>query len=775
MKKLSSNILLFPVLLSFIILLFFIPGLISGKIPIPADSILGLYHPWRDLSIDGYNVQKFPVKNPLTTDPVIQIYPWRKTVIDNIKEGFIPLWNPYSFSGQPLLANIQSSPFQFSNFLFIILPFNYAWAIQIILPVVLTGLFTYFFLRRLKLSQIASLFGSFVLPFSGFFVSWQLWGTIIASAMWLPLILLSAINIASKISPIWFLIIIIAVSQTIFSGHWQTALYVLIASTFYIIYLFYLNKNIKSLIISLLAISLGVFISAIQSLPSLEFISLSARDLDQNYFIGRQDWFLPIQHLAQIAIPDFFGNPTRYNYYGIWNYGEFVTYIGVIPLIFALIAIIKPSKKIFFFIFLSLFSLLFMFENPISKLIYLSDIPIISSTQPSRIIFLFVFSLSILAAFGFDDYLNKKFSLKLLVSPLVIISFLLLIVIYSSLKIDSFISIDNINPLAISLRNSFLTLVLIIFGIFLIFLKKIKVSYILLSILIILVTLFDLFRFGSRYITFSKLSWIFPETSTTEFLKSKEKPFRIISTDRRIFNGNTPAIYSIESVSGYDPLFLRKYATFVSSWESNKKSEAGSYNRIVTPQNYNSKIASYMNVDYIVTFDVIESDKFTLVNNEGLTNVYKNNEAFPRFFFVNEIVKLDTDSDVLSKLFEAETNLRKSAFSTELEFSTSDFSSSLEINDYSDQLISIHTKLDRDAPLVSSNIFYPGWKVYIDGNESKINTVNFMFQGLIVPEGEHQLEFKFEPQSFYNGAYVSASASIISILAAIFIWRRKFQ
>ena len=122
MKKFFSN---FPLILApIIIFAFFLPSLISGKIPIPADSILSLYHPFRDISIDGFSPGRFPAKNPLITDPVLQTYPWRKLVVEAFKNKEMPLWNPYSFSGQPLLANLQSAPFSITNLLFFIFPFK---------------------------------------------------------------------------------------------------------------------------------------------------------------------------------------------------------------------------------------------------------------------------------------------------------------------------------------------------------------------------------------------------------------------------------------------------------------------------------------------------------------------------------------------------------------------------------------------------------------------------------------------------------------------------
>src|SRR3989344_3047199 len=141
MKKLFSHN-LFPLIVApLVVFLYFLPNLLRGKIPIGGDALLGLYHPWRDVSYAGFNAGKFPVKNPLITDPILQTYPWRKITLENLKQGKLPFWNPYNFSGQPLLANFQSSPLQIFNFLFLILPFKIAWGLQIILPLLLGSFF----------------------------------------------------------------------------------------------------------------------------------------------------------------------------------------------------------------------------------------------------------------------------------------------------------------------------------------------------------------------------------------------------------------------------------------------------------------------------------------------------------------------------------------------------------------------------------------------------------------------------------------------------------
>ena len=115
-----------PILLIiFLVSIFFKDFIIKGLIPIPADTIVGMYHPWRDVTWDNFQ-NGVPFKNFLITDPVRQQYPWKFLAIDYLKIGQLPLWNPYTFSGSPLLANFQSGAFYPLNIIFFILPFNTA-------------------------------------------------------------------------------------------------------------------------------------------------------------------------------------------------------------------------------------------------------------------------------------------------------------------------------------------------------------------------------------------------------------------------------------------------------------------------------------------------------------------------------------------------------------------------------------------------------------------------------------------------------------------------
>src|SRR3970040_2665599 len=138
-----------------------------------------------------------------------------------------------------------------------------------------------------------------------------------------------------------------------------------------------------------------------------QFISLSARNIDV-VNLNNSGVFIPWQHLTQFVVPDFFGNPTTLNYWGVWNYGELVGYIGIIPFILALFAMFfRRDKKTLFFGTIFFMGIIFAFPTFFAKIPYLLKIPFLSTAQPTRFIFIIDFALAVLSALGFD-YLLKN-------------------------------------------------------------------------------------------------------------------------------------------------------------------------------------------------------------------------------------------------------------------------------------------------------------------------------------------------------------------------------
>src|SRR5438034_3932926 len=88
-------------------------------------------------------------------------------MIGSYARGSFPLWNPYVYLGQPMLANPNYMAFYPTNLFHLFLPFNYAFKLHFIVHPILGGLGLYFLQRRLGIRALAAFGGSLVYQFSG--------------------------------------------------------------------------------------------------------------------------------------------------------------------------------------------------------------------------------------------------------------------------------------------------------------------------------------------------------------------------------------------------------------------------------------------------------------------------------------------------------------------------------------------------------------------------------------------------------------------------------
>ncbi len=746
----------FPFLIFVLSVLFlFKPFLIDGKLPIPSDTIIGLYHPFRDLYATDYP-NGIPYKNFLITDPVRQQYPWRLLAIEQEKKWELPLWNPYSLSGTPLLGSLQAAAFYPLNILFFILPFSLAWSLLIVLQPLLAGVFLYFYLRNLGLYRISSLFGGLVFAFCGFSIAWMEWGTVLHVGLWLPLLLLATDKIffhvqtlkfqRKVLSFIWLGIFIFALSTSFFAGHLQTFFYLLLILLFYILARWWqLGKRKKILFIyAILFVSFLVFTS-IQWYPLFQFIAESARNIDQSNWQSIEGWFIPWQHLIQFIVPDFFGNPTTLNYWGTWNYGELVGYIGIVPLVMALYAVFfRRDKRTFFFGTIFFLSLLFALPTIFAKLPYILDLPFLSTAQPTRLLFLTDFSLSILAAFGIDWYIrhNKK---NYILFPLFFVG-----IILGGLWI--FVTQNSGENISVAQRNLYFPTLLFIFTLVIIainvFIKNKKIFFVLVGILL-LISFVDLLRFAQKFTPFTSSEYLFPQTNVLSFLQQDKEQFRIMATDTRILPPNFAVMYHLQSVDGYDPLYLRRYAELIAASERGNPdiNPPFGFNRILTPENINSPIIDLLGVKYVLSFSELPEDRFTKVSEEGLTKVYKNKDAFPRTYFVTNIKYVKNKQEAINALFDKTIDLHTTAIVEEQEGKSVFTEGQVTMAEYSDNHIILHTNNQKEGFLVFTDTFYPTWHAMICSDngsacqETEIYLTNYNFRGIIIPGGNHRIVF----------------------------------
>lgn len=106
-----------------------------------------------------------------------------------------------------------------------------------------------------------------------------------------------------------------------------------------------------------------------------------------------------------------------------------------------------------------------------------------------------------------------------------------------------------------------------------------------------------------------------------------------------------------------------------------------------------------------------------------------------------------------------------------------DSTQAIELIEHRGDYLKYRSQALSDKLAVFSEVYYPkGWHAYIDGKPSTYFKVDYILRGMLVPKGEHIIEFKFEPQVVKTGSLISLISNILLvlvILGAIFYFYKR--
>jgi hypothetical protein len=89
----------------------------------------------------------------------------------------------------------------------------------------------------------------------------------------------------------------------------------------------------------------------------------------------------------------------------------------------------------------------------------------------------------------------------------------------------------------------------------------------------------------------------------------------------------------------------------------------------------------------------------------------------------------------------------------------------ISLVEYRPDYLKYETSNDGEGLAIFSEVYYPeGWSATVDGTKTDIKRVNYILRALEVPAGNHTIEFKFEPRSYYLGNKISLVGSIMTLL-----------
>lgn len=759
---------------------FFWRFFLLGQIPLPGDFVVGVYYPWLDYKW-GYSVG-VPVKNPITADVVSFTYPMRILAVEMLRKGSAPLWNPYILTGIPLMANFQSAPFSPTIFLYFLFNNLDAWSLQVIVQHVLVAIFTYILLRYWKISEAGSVIGGLIFAFSGFNLIWSQWNVHALAASFIPLLILFTAKFMSGGGWKYGLGLSLSLFFQILSGYPQIVFYTFIAMGLFWLIDFSKSKMflVRTIFLGLFVI-LGIGLASFQILPARELLIQSQRTVEPL----EQSWaFLPLEKIITFIAPDYFGNHVTKNYWGPTDYTTTTGYIGVVAIILALLNVKKRwDKKVFFAFLLFVISLILAFQTPISLLIWKSGIFGFQAASSHRALVLTTFTISLLAAFGFDKLNSfRSFSRGVFLIPALLIAPFLLYSFISLFFPEAFtifgLKIIEEWKLVVSLRNLILpcTVLVSVFVLFLLANRR-RLEPNIVKGLLALILVFELFRFGWKFTPFVPKNIVYPSTPVLDFLTSQAKPFRVTSTN--VIPLNMKMAYFLESLEGYDAIYPVSIAKFIAIMNS-EKPEAAPQGRYGSVTNLASPLLSLTNTKYLLALKKDEYNKpkitgklepwfldmkhFEPVFEDKTTVVLENKKVMPRAFMVYDWEIVSDEKKSLSLLFDKDFPLDKKVVmekDPEIKPSGEKFDNSVSYSAYKETESAINVNTPSPGLLFVSDLFYPGWKVFVDGEEKKIYRADYAFRAVVIPEGLHEVVFKYKPDSFRNGIFLS----ILSVFA----------
>jgi len=199
------------------------------------------------------------------------------------------------------------------------------------------------------------------------------------------------------------------------------------------------------------------------------------------------------------------------------------------------------------------------------------------------------------------------------------------------------------------------------------------------------------------------------------------------------------------------------------------------------PLNWN--VIRMFNVKYLILNQKIAHSDLMLVHNDDKNKQYTYQllTQLSRGFFVNKQKLIKDQYERLNYINQSQFNPADEAIiEIELQQSieTPDSTTSLLTN-FTPNLLKFDVYTNKQALFVISESHYPpGWKAFIDENEvTEIYKTNHSMQSIIVPAGNHKIELKFEPSSYYSNltlARISVGLIYLVILLSLGVeWKKQ--
>ena len=789
-----------------------------------------------------------------SSDLIEQISYWSEFRYKSINEfGQFPLWNPYTLSGYSYVGDPNSSHLFYPGKILLYffdphIQFGYIFMISFFLG----GLFVYLYLRTLGLDDFSSFIAGavYILSVKLAYIVWLGYLERETTVIAVPLLFLLVEKYFRKKQKIYLILIPFVLTLQFFGDVPQFSIYTVLVIFFYYIFRAFSEQRsgpswqgfaeqskrnfynfFRYLGIFAIMLVLFILLSAIQFVPNLEKVQFSSRQQGLSYDVITKSYIIPPYFIITMLMPDFVGSYSNGSYWSVYGGPEIMSYIGILPLIFVILAFLNRNKFTIFFYILAAFSLIFVIGkySPLFFLFYRFVPTFNLFRNPLRMLFFFNFAMVVLAGFGANFFIGKlkPKKLKQILSVLLLIfiaSTAITILVYlfaqNVMNIGEKILTSKLSNATIQLNSlefykeklklayyeiasGFLILSVVLLSIVLLFyllLRKSKLKFI--KPLIFLIIFLDIGLYSMSIIQVKEKSAIFEKTNIIDFLEKDKGVFRVLSFKNYLLPQYLTIKHDIYKVDGYEGIIIKDYFDYISAM-NNVTAIPATVLPIVDihyPEMLNLLNAKYvvsekqLNGSYYKNYELVYNTTSNFYLSFGLVHmydkpfndashefigkknvfVYLNRDFLPRAFIVPKAEVLERN-DILSEL-------KKPSFkSMELVLLEKSPNKPLDnkgeykeakIAYYSPNKIGVDVDMDYPGFLVLGDVWYPGWKALDNGKKAEIYRANYIFRSIYLDSGKHKVDFIYDPLSFKIGLWTS-TLTLFFIIAYIIIYIYK--
>ncbi|MGH2562796.1 MAG: YfhO family protein [Thermomicrobiales bacterium] len=748
-------------------------------------------------------------------DAAVQIYPSYIFLGDQLRAGEIPFWNPHVFSGTPFVADFQSGwGYIPAMALFTLFPVWLAVPLWLAFHQAIAAFGTYVLARILGIGPGGAVVASISLVLSGWF--WSRAGCCpieVGVAAWMPLALIG-VELSFRTRDwqscvLWWIFAGASISQILTISFGPAGYYVLLAIVAFVAYRTVIAPATAGavwrtrLLVGALnggAIFLIAFgLSAVAALPRLEYLN------DSNLAEGYETWQgVKGGWSAGTAADRILG---RTSYYG-----------GGSTVVFALAGIVLARRRpsVVFLGVLATAALLFSLRDatPIHWVPYrlLPKFEDLQSNLPERIMVVFYPVSALLAGFAVDALVQGKVTRQARVAALCAGLIATTIGVWSAVQ-------SEVVPAATVLVMVLATGVI---GLAVRISSRGRAAFLLPVVLAILLA--DLVLAGSDIVESGRRGLLQPHadlhayyepTPAARFLQELDGqstgPFRFLSYAPGIIRGepegnvlyrysfhrrtaawfvlnNRATAHGLDDVQGQsNPMQIQRFAEYLTALNGRTQDY---HDANIYAAGLESPLLDLLNARYIILPADFPPDRTDLerlareyqtVYEDEHVRIVENQEALPRAWIVHDARTIQR-GEALPLLAEGRIDPRQSALVEDelpaLGEPPPGAPESATIITSHASLMAIATETAAPGLLVLSEISYPSWHAYVDGERVDVLVANHALRAVPIPAGRHQVELRYESTMFTVGlgltvATLTACTAASSIVGFLWLRRRR--